>query len=110
MPSDLRDRLGIEHPIVQAALGGGIARAELAAAVSLAGALGTVCTMLDPAAFRAEIRAAREALGKRPFSANLLLPATRRGHVEACIQERVPIVSLFFGFDRRLVAALHEAG
>ena len=107
---DLRERLGIEHPVVQAALGGGIGRAELASAVSRAGGLGTLCTMHDPVRFRDEIRACREQAGGRPFSVNLLLPVTRRGHVEACVAERVPVVSLFFGYDARLVGALRAVG
>ena len=107
---DIRDRLGIERPIVQAALGGGIARAELASAVSRAGGLGTLCTLFDPARFRDEIRACREQVEGRPFSVNLLVPTTRRGHIEVCLAERVPVVSLFFGHDARLVRALHDVG
>ena len=49
MTRDVRDRLGIEQPIVQAGLGGGLARAELATAVSLAGGLGTVGILPDSA-------------------------------------------------------------
>jgi len=110
MPPDLRDRLSIEHGVVQAGLGGGLSRAELAAAVSRAGGLGTVGIMGEPAAFRAEIRRARELAAGKPVSANLLFPVMRRAHVDACVAERVPVVSLFFGFDRRVVEALHEAG
>src|SRR5258706_7346447 len=110
MPPDLRDRLSIEHAVVQAGLGGGLSRAELAAAVSRAGGLGTVGIMGEPAAFRAEIRRARELAAGKPVSANLLFPVMRRAHVDACVAERVPVVSLFFGFDRRVVEALHEAG
>jgi len=107
---DLRDLLRIEHRVVQAALGGGISRAELASAVSRAGGLGTVCTLQDPGAFRRELRRCRELCEGRPFSANLLFPVMRREHVEACVGEKIPIVSLFFGFDRRVVSALHDAG
>src|SRR6266481_4179442 len=110
MPPDLRDRLSIEHGVVQAGLGGGLSRAELAVAVSRAGGLGTVGIMGEPAAFRAEIRRARELAAGKPVSANLLFPVMRRAHVDACVAERVPVVSLFFGFDRRVVEALHEAG
>jgi hypothetical protein len=39
--SRLLQRLGVELPVVQAGMGGGLARAELAAAVSGAGGLGT---------------------------------------------------------------------
>jgi NAD(P)H-dependent flavin oxidoreductase YrpB (nitropropane dioxygenase family) len=107
---DLRDRLSIEHRVVQAPLGGGIARAELAAAVSRAGGLGTVGTLLDVHEFRRELRRCKELCERRPFAANLLLPALRPGHVEACVAEKVPVVSLFFGFDRAVVSALHGAG
>jgi NAD(P)H-dependent flavin oxidoreductase YrpB (nitropropane dioxygenase family) len=43
-------------------------------------------------------------------SANLLLPFTRPWHARACIRARVAAVSLFFGFDRDLVAELRAAG
>jgi nitronate monooxygenase len=104
---DLRALLAIEHRVVQAPT---LAHAELAIAVSRAGGLGTVSTLRDPVLFRAELRACRDALDGRPYSANLLLPIVRRAHVEACLAERVPVVSLFYGFDARLVAALHAAG
>jgi len=110
MQADVRERFGIEHPVVQAGLGGGLARAELAAAVSVAGGLGTVGTLVAPEKFRGEIRRARERAGERPFAANLLFPIMTRAHVRVCVEERVPVVSLFFGFDRRVVDALHGAG
>jgi NAD(P)H-dependent flavin oxidoreductase YrpB (nitropropane dioxygenase family) len=106
---DLLDRLSLEVPVVQAGMGGGIAGAELAAAVSCAGGLGTV-GISGPKAFAAELRRARELAGGRPVSANLLLPYTRRAHVRACIEAGVGSVSLFFGFDRRVVDELRAAG
>ncbi len=36
------ERLGVEAPVVQAGMGGGLSRHELAAAVSEAGGLGTI--------------------------------------------------------------------
>ena len=106
---DLLDRLRLEVPVVQAGLGGGIAGARLAAAVSGAGGLGTV-GISAPDAFAAELRRARERADGRPVSANLLLPFTRRAHVRACVEAGVEAVSLFFGFDRRVVAELRGAG
>jgi NAD(P)H-dependent flavin oxidoreductase YrpB (nitropropane dioxygenase family) len=107
---DLCDRLGVAYPVVQAGLGGGLARAELAAAVSRAGGLGTVGVLARPEAYRAEIGRAKELAGNARIAANLLLPVIGRGHVEACLTERVPVVALFFGFDASLVRALHDAG
>jgi hypothetical protein len=48
-----------------------------------------LCTLQDPERFHREIRACREQASGRPFSANLLLPIVRRGHVEACVAERL---------------------
>ena len=108
MPAvDLLERLA--HRVVQAGLGGGLAGAPLAAAVSRAGGLGTV-GLVEPPRFASELHAAREQAGGAPISANLLMPFTRRAHVEACVEARVDAVSLFFGFDAELVGALHDAG
>ncbi len=106
---DLLDRLSLEVPVAQAGMGGGIAGAELAAAVARAGGLGTV-GILAARPFAAELRRARELAGGRPVSANLLVPYARRAHVRACVDAGVPSVSLFFGFDRGMVAELHAAG
>lgn len=106
---DVLDRLSLDVPVAQAGMAGGIAGAELAAAVARAGGLGTV-GIGAPRTFAAELRRARELAGGRAISANLLLPYTRRAHVRACIDAGVAAVSLFFGFDRRLVQALKDAG
>ena len=66
----LTDLLGVEHPIVQAPMGW-IARAQLASAVSDAGALGIIETssgQLD--AIRGEIAKMRE-LTDRPWGVNI---------------------------------------
>jgi nitronate monooxygenase len=108
--SDVCELLRIERPVIQAGMGGGLSRAELAGAVSAAGGLGTVGILVEPHRFAAEVRRARELANGRPFAANLLFPVMKRAHVDVCIRERVPVVSLFFGFDRRVVEALRAAG
>lgn len=59
---ELLDRLGLEHPVVQAGMGGGIAGSEQPGAVSRAGGLGTV-GIRGPGAMRDELRGARERAG-----------------------------------------------
>jgi NAD(P)H-dependent flavin oxidoreductase YrpB (nitropropane dioxygenase family) len=103
------ERLGLEHAVVQAGMGGGIATSELAAAVSRAGGLGTV-GLMPPREFADELRRTRDACGSKPFAANLLLPILRRAHVRACLEVRPAAVSLFFGFDPDLVRELKRAG
>lgn len=106
---DLLDRLGLELPIAQAGLGGGLATAELAAAVSRTGALGTV-GMLAPGRLAAELRRARALSPGRPIAANLLMPFLREAHVEAVIAAHPAAAVLFFGFDRSVVARLRSEG
>jgi nitronate monooxygenase len=108
--SDLIDRLGLEVPVVQAGMGGGLATAGLAAAVSNAGALGTVGIRPDPLAFHADLRRARALAPGRAIAANLLLPFTRAAHVEACVEAGVDVVVTFCGSARRHVARLRAAG
>ena len=80
MSTELLARLGVERPVVQAGMGGGIAGHELAAAVSAAGGLGTI-GIFDPPVLRRELEAAR-ALTDKPIAVNILLPFARREHWE----------------------------
>lgn len=107
---DLLDRLGLEHPVVQAGMGGGTAGAELAGAVSAAGGLGTVGIFLDPARMRAELARARDIAQRRPVAANLLVPFARMAHAQACIDAGADCAVLFCGFDRRIVQRLRDDG
>lgn len=105
----LAERLGLEHPVVQAGMGGGIAGARLAGAVSAAGGLGTV-GILPPAQFRTELERVRDLAPGKPFSANLLVPFMRRAHVEACVEARVAAVVFHAGLSRAAITQLRGAG
>jgi nitronate monooxygenase len=95
--SALLERLGVERPVFQAGMGGGIAGSELAAAVSEAGGLGTI-GIFEPDRLRREIADARERT-PRPVAVNLLLPFARRGHWEAA--READAVVTFWGRPRR---------
>lgn len=104
MPAvDLRN---LRAPIVQAGMGG-VARHELAAAVSEAGGLGTIAGMR--AAVAAEIAAARTLTGG-PIAVNLLLPFLRPADVEAAAA--ADVIVTFWGEPRRLAANtwIHQCG
>jgi NAD(P)H-dependent flavin oxidoreductase YrpB (nitropropane dioxygenase family) len=98
----------VEHPIVQAGLGGGLARHGLAAAVSGAGGLGTL-GMLSPADLRREILATKAETTK-PIAVNILLPFVRAGHWEAA--EAADVVVTFWGRPERHTARpwVHQSG
>jgi NAD(P)H-dependent flavin oxidoreductase YrpB (nitropropane dioxygenase family) len=104
-------RLGIELPIVQAGMGGGIAGHGLAAAVSEAGGLGTL-GFPGPGAtaqLEAELLAARR-LTARPLAVNLLLPFAREGDFRVAAQ--ADAVVTFWGAPRRRSAGIwiHQCG
>jgi nitronate monooxygenase len=105
----LLERLGVEHPIVQAGMGGGLAGHELAAAVSSAGGLGTI-GILPAEALRREIDAARERAPGKPIAVNLLLPFARRAHWE--VAEHADAVVTFWGRPRRRTERvwIHQCG
>jgi NAD(P)H-dependent flavin oxidoreductase YrpB (nitropropane dioxygenase family) len=105
MPSTL-DLRSLDAPVVQAGMGG-IARHELAAAVSESGGLGTIAGVLAPIAD--EIAAARK-LTDKPVAVNLLLPFVRPGDAEAAAA--ADAIVTFWGTPRRLAANtwIHQCG
>jgi nitronate monooxygenase len=104
----LLERLGVELPVVQAGMGGGISRHELAAAVSEAGGLGTIAVN-GAAAIRRELAAARALTGK-PVAVNVLLPFARRDWFEAAAEANVVVT--FWGRPRRRTPSvwMHQCG
>lgn len=102
------ERLGVVLPVVQAGMGGGLSRHELAAAVSEAGGLGTIA-VAGAAAIERELAAAR-ALTGAPVAVNLLLPFARRGWFEAAAD--ADAVVTFWGAPRRRVPGvwIHQCG
>ena len=105
----LLERLGVEHPVVQAGMGGGLAGHELAAAVSGAGGLGTI-GILPAERLRQSLEAARERAGSKPIAVNLLLPFARRAHWQAA--ERADAVVTFWGRPERHTSRvwIHQCG
>lgn len=109
MRTALTERLGIDVPIIQAAMGGATCPA-LAAAVSNAGGLGMLALSSENAdVIRREVRQTR-ALTRRPFGVNLILVRPQDEQLDVCLGEGVPIVSFFWGDPARLVAQAHDAG
>lgn len=104
----LLEQLGVELPVVQAGMGGGLSRHELAAAVSEAGGLGTIAVN-GAEAIRHELAAARELTG-HPVAVNVLLPFARRDWFEAAGE--ADVVVTFWGEPRRRTGGvwLHQCG
>jgi nitronate monooxygenase len=105
---EVLEGLGVSTPVIQAGMGGGISRHELAVAVSEAGGLGTIAVG-SADAIREELAAARK-LTDRPIAVNLLLPFARRDWFEAA--SAADVVVTFWGAPKRrtLGTWLHQCG
>jgi nitronate monooxygenase len=109
MKTVLCDKLGISIPIVLAPMGGAVGP-DLTAAVCNAGGLGTIALWrADDATLRGQIAAIR-ARTDRSFAVNLNLEFPQEQRLEVCIEESVPIISLFWGSAPDLVARAKAGG
>ena len=110
MLNRVTELLGVEHPIIQAPMGY-IARAQLASAVSNAGALGIIETssgQLDQV--RDEITKMRD-LTDKPFGVNIAQLFVRDpGIVDFVHDQGVRFVTTSAGDPARFTDALHDAG
>jgi len=108
--------LGIQHPIIQGALGGGLSRAGLVAAVSNAGGLGLITSLNHATAgeLREEIRKTMT-MTDRPFGVNVtLLPTLRPVNYEeyfaAALDEGVRIIETSGRSPEPYMKMLKDAG
>lgn len=102
------ERIGVEKPVVQAGMGGGVARHELAAAVSEAGGLGTIAVQ-GAEAIEREVRLARN-LTDRPIAVNVILHFARESWFRAA--QEADVVVTFWGTPRRRTSRvwIHQCG
>ena len=102
------ERLGVEKPIIQAGMGGGVSRHALAAAVSDAGGLGTIAVQ-GAEAIERELASARQ-LTDRPIAVNLILHFARPSWFRAA--DKADVVVTFWGRPRRRSSGVwfHQAG
>ena len=104
----LLDRLHTRYPVWNAGMGGGIASPEMVAAVNAGGGFGVLGTGAMPRdAVTATIERTRE-LTSRPFGANIILPMSDGGDVEACFDARVDVLVLFWGDPQPYIADAHR--
>jgi len=110
MKTALCHTLGIEYPIIGAPMGPDLTGPEMVAAVSNAGGLGILqAQFYAPPLFRKEIHRVR-ALTDKPFGVNLLLHFPVEDLVAVCLEERIPVLSLFWGDPTPYVGPAHAAG
>jgi len=103
--------LGVEHPILLAGMGG-VAYAEVCAAVSGAGGFGSLgMAGLSPERIRQQMRRVRE-LTDKPFGVDLLTaqPETLTASVDVIIEEGAKAFIAGLGVPVAIIDQLHQAG
>ena len=105
----LCDLLGIQHPIVQAAMGTA-SSAELAAAVSNAGGLGSLGTLFRPNPdLERQLERIRD-LTDRPYAVNHVVPVLDEAAFRMTLAAAPRLVSFALGDPGEHVKRAHEAG
>ena len=105
----LCDLLGIELPIIQAGMGP-FTSAELVAAASNAGGLGSLgASQRSAEDLKKQLARTRELTG-RPFAVNHLVPTLNEEAFALTLQARPAIISLALGDPGDLVKRAHDAG
>src|SRR5262245_3159075 len=109
LKTSLCQQVGVEYPIFSVGMGES-AGPELAAAVSNAGACGVLGMGIQNASsLRERIRHLRT-LTDKPFGVNMILPFAQEGQIEACLDEHVPLLVLFWGDPTPYVDDAHRRG
>lgn len=109
MKTSLCDLLGIKIPIILAPMGNAVGP-RLTAAVCNAGGLGTIpLWRADIETLRRQIHEVKS-LTEKPFAVNLNLDFPQEERLEACLQERVPVISFFWGDPGGLVSRAKASG
>jgi enoyl-[acyl-carrier protein] reductase II len=107
----ITELLGIRYPILQAGMSWASSNAELALAVSQAGALGVIAAgPMYPDALRAAIRTVKEQTD-RPFAVNVPLYNPRAAtFLDVVLEESVPIIIASQGGPKQHIARFKERG
>jgi nitronate monooxygenase len=105
--------LGCDYPIVLAGMGG-VARSELALAVTRAGGFGILGMVREsPELIRREVEALRRGTSK-PFGVNIIPAATEldllEEQVKTCIELRVSVMALFWDLRSDLLQRFRDCG
>lgn len=110
MSTNIAKLLGIKYPIIQGGMAW-VATAELAAAVSNAGALGIIgAGHMPPDALRAEIQKAKQ-LTDKPFGVNIMLMSPFVKEVmQVVVEEHVPVITTGAGNPGEYIPALKAIG
>src|SRR4051812_29816994 len=105
----LTDLLGIEHPIVLAAMGS-CTSAAFCAAVSNAGGMGSIGSLTRSTSDILRDLNTIENLTSHPFAVNHIVPTFNREAFDATLTPTPAVISFALGDPGDLVREVHDAG
>lgn len=109
MTNQFSTLFGVRHPIVLAPMAGAV-YADLVAAVSNAGGLGLAPLWdVEVSELRRSIKEVRSKTDAA-FGVNLCLDFPMEEHLDACVEEGVPVISFFWRQPEHLVARAQSGG
>lgn len=109
LKTEVSEGLGIEYPILSAGFGPG-AGPDVVAAVSNAGGCGVLGASGFSVPYLRELIRRVRALTSKPFGVNLIIEDIEEGPIEACLDERVPLLVFFWGDPGPYVHPAHARG
>ena len=109
LKTEVCERLGIQHPVLSAGFGPG-AGPDIVAAVSNAGGCGVLGGSGFSVPYLRELISRIRALTSKPFGVNLILDDIEEGPIEACLEERIPLLVFFWGDPGPYVQLAHAGG
>ncbi len=107
--TQIQSTLGIQHPLIQAPMGGATSPA-LTAAISNAGGLGMVAGISTPPDRLRQVIHETQARTQAPFGVNLVFKDDVAPQLDVVLEAQVPVVSLFWGDPSPYVNRIHAAG
>lgn len=107
MTTPLTELLQIKYPIIQAPIGSATTP-ELASSVSNSGGLGSLALSWKDLDLTREFIRKTKKLTDKPFAVNLVLDFEQEERVQICIEEKVPIVSFFWGNSSQFISELKK--
>jgi enoyl-[acyl-carrier protein] reductase II len=105
----LCERVGIEHPVIQASLGPWTS-VELSAAVSNAGGLGSIGTALKSPSEVEQLLSRMDDLTDRPFAVNHTMRPFNEEVFALSLEARPVVTSMAIGLSREVIERAKEAG
>jgi enoyl-[acyl-carrier protein] reductase II len=106
----LCDLLGIDHPVIQAAMGFPATSATLAAAVSNEGGLGSIGTLNRPIDdLRRQLNMLRD-LTSRPYAVNHLIPVLEEASFALSLEAHPKLISFALDDPGDFVQRAHDSG